>query len=493
MGNCLVISCSAIGNCLPLSCFGIQLPPRLDVQALLPAIHAAAIAPSRRQLDVEDLPNVEVDHSSLLSDSILQRPSEDFEKLFELGNVLGKGQFGTTYLCVHRTSRLEFACKCYEKSKLSPLHVEDVRNEIGIMHHLSGHPNIVSIHDTFEDSSLVYIVMELCTGGELFRRVKDREYLSEREAAQLMRVILQEDSPLKAVDFGYSVLFHPGEILQQIAGSPHYVAPEVLLKSYDKRADIWSAGVILYVLLSGYMPFTSEEDDVLHGVLDLVSDPWPQISNSAKDLIRNMLNRDPEERFTAHQVLSHPWICEDGVAPDRPLDPAVLTRMKHFMTINKMKKIAMHFLARRLNEEETAGFEEIFNRIDADGNGAITFDAMKQQLEEMGSVVPDNEIQKIMEAVDISRRGSISKRNFMAATLHLSKLYKEKNLEAAFAYFDKDGSGLITMDELKQTCLENEMEEAEIQKLVEEIEKTTGGQIDYAQFVSMMRNGSLSR
>ncbi|KAL6978147.1 Calcium-dependent protein kinase 12 [Sarracenia purpurea var. burkii] len=143
----------------------------------------------------------------------------------------------------------------------------------------------------------------------------------------------------------WSVVF-PGETFSDVVGSPYYVAPEVLRKHYGPEADVWSAGVILYILLSGVPPFWAETEtgifrQILQGKLDFESEPWPGISDSAKDLIRKMLDRNPKRRFSAHEVLCHPWIVDDKIAPDKPLDSAVLSRLKQFSAMNKLKKMAL--------------------------------------------------------------------------------------------------------------------------------------------------------
>lgn len=314
--------------------------------------------------------------SPIPASSVLQRHTQNLHELYSLGRRLGQGQFGTTFLCTELSSGAQFACKSIAKRKLISLDdVEDVRREIHVMHHLSGHPHIVSIKGAFEDDKSVHLVMDFCAGGELFDRIIERGHYSERQAAELTKTIVgvvetchslgvmhrdlkpenflfhteEEESPLKAIDFGLSVFFQPGEVFRDVVGSAYYVAPEVLRKSYGPQADVWSAGVILYILLSGVPPFWAETEQgifqqVLQGSLDFSSEPWPHISKSAKDLIKNMLNRNPTKRYTAHQVLCHPWIREDGVAPDSPLDPAILSRMKQFIAMNKMKKIAIRVL-----------------------------------------------------------------------------------------------------------------------------------------------------
>ncbi|KAF8101510.1 hypothetical protein N665_0204s0007 [Sinapis alba] len=453
---------------------------------------------------------------------VLGHKTPNIRDLYTLSRKLGQGQFGTTYLCTELATGVDYACKSISKRKLiSKEDVEDVRREIQIMHHLAGHGNIVTIKGAYEDSLYVHIVMELCAGGELFDRIIQRGHYSERKAAELTKIIVgvveachslgvmhrdlkpenfllvnkDDDFSLKAIDFGLSVFFKPGQIFTDVVGSPYYVAPEVLLKRYGPEADVWTAGVILYILLSGVPPFWAETqqgifDAVLKGYIDFDSDPWPVISDSAKDLIRRMLSSKPAERLTAHEVLRHPWICENGVAPDRALDPAVLSRLKQFSAMNKLKKMALKVIAESLSEEEIAGLREMFQAMDTDNSGAITFDELKAGLRKYGSTLKDTEIHDLMEAADVDNSGTIDYSEFIAATIHLNKLEREEHLVAAFQYFDKDGSGYITIDELQQACVEHSMADVFLEDIIKEVDQNNDGKIDYGEFVEMMQKGN---
>ncbi|XP_057963614.1 calcium-dependent protein kinase 26 [Malania oleifera] len=458
---------------------------------------------------------------------VLGHKTPNIRDLYTLGRKLGQGQFGITYLCKEISTGIEFACKSISKRKLiSKEDVEDVRREIQIMHHLAGHKNIVTIKGAYEDQHYVHIVMELCAGGELFDRIIQRGHYTERKAADLTKIIVgvveachslgvmhrdlkpenfllvnkDDDFSLKAIDFGLSVFFKPGQVFSDVVGSPYYVAPEVLCKHYGPEADVWTAGVILYILLSGVPPFWAETqqgifDAVLKGVIDFESDPWPLISDSAKDLIRKMLCSQPSERLTAHEVLCHPWICENGVAPDRALDPAVLSRLKQFSAMNKLKKMALRVIAESLSEEEIAGLREMFTSMDTDSSGAITFDELKAGLRRYGSTLKDTEIRDLMDAADVDNSGTIDYGEFIAATVHLNKLEREEHLIAAFQYFDKDGSGYITVDELQQACVEHNMTDVFLEDIIKEVDQDNDGRIDYGEFVAMMQkgNGGLGR
>ncbi|KAI0494442.1 hypothetical protein KFK09_024580 [Dendrobium nobile] len=460
--------------------------------------------------------------SSSKPSSVLPYKTSNLRDHYKIGRKLGQGQFGTTYLCVDKSNGKEYACKSIPKRKLLCREdYEDVWREIQIMHHLSEHPNVVRIKGTYEDLLFVHLVMELCAGGELFDRIIQKGHYSERKAAQLIKTIVavveachslgvmhrdlkpenflfsnaDEDATLKATDFGLSVFYKPGEMLSDVVGSPYYVAPEVLRKYYSLEADVWSAGVILYILLCGVPPFWAETEagifkQILQGHLDFESEPWPSISDSAKDLIRNMLNRDPKKRFTAHQVLCHPWIVDDRVAPDRPLDSAVLSRLKQFSAMNKLKKMALRVIAEQLSEEEIGGLRELFKMIDTDNSGTITFDELKDGLRRVGSELTEHEIQALMNAADIDNSGTIDYGEFLAATVHLNKLEREENLVSAFAYFDKDKSGYITIDELSEACREFGLNDGHLDEMIKEIDQNNDGQIDYSEFVAMMRKGN---
>ncbi|PKA56832.1 Calcium-dependent protein kinase SK5 [Apostasia shenzhenica] len=442
--------------------------------------------------------------SSSKPSSVLPYKTSNLRDYYKVGRKLGQGQFGTTYLCVDKSDGKEYACKSIPKRKLLCREdYEDVWREIQIMHHLSEHPNVVRIEGTYEDALFVHLVMELCGGGELFDRIIQKGHYSERKAAQLIKTIVgvveachslgvmhrdlkpenflfssaDEDAPLKATDFGLSVFYKPGEMFSDVVGSPYYVAPEVLRKHYGPEADVWKTEAGIF-------------RQILQGPLDFECEPWPTISDSAKGLIRNMLNRDPKKRFTAHQVLCHPWIVDDRVAPDKPLDSAVLSRLKQFSAMNKLKKMALRVIAERLSEEEIGGLKELFKMIDTDNSGTITFDELKDGLRRVGSELTEHEIQALMAAADIDNSGTIDYGEFLAATVHLNKLEREENLVSAFSYFDKDGSGYITIDELSQACRDFGLNDGHLDEMIKEIDQNNDGQIDYGEFVAMMRKGN---
>ncbi|XP_060197219.1 calcium-dependent protein kinase 34-like [Lycium barbarum] len=454
---------------------------------------------------------------------VLGRPMEDVRTTYTIGKELGRGQFGVTHLCTHKQTGEQFACKTIAKRKLvNKEDIEDVRREVQIMHHLTGQPNIVELKGAYEDKHSVHLVMELCAGGELFDQIIAKGHYTERAAASLLRTIVQivhtchsmgvihrdlkpenflllskdEDAPLKATDFGLSVFYKQGDVFKDIVGSAYYIAPEVLKRRYGPEVDIWSIGVMLYILLCGVPPFWAENEHgifnaILRGHVDFSSDPWPSVSSGAKDLVRKMLTVDPRQRLTAMQVLNHSWIKEDGEAPDTPLDNAVLHRLKQFRAMNKFKKVALRVIAGCLSEEEIMGLKQMFKNMDTDNSGTITLEELKQGLAKQGTKLSDYEIKQLMEAADADGNGTIDYEEFITATMHMNKMDREEHLYTAFQYFDKDHSGYISREELEQALREFGMDdENDLREIINEVDTDHDGRINYDEFVAMMKKGN---
>lgn len=445
----------------------------------------------------------------------------DVREHYNFDKVLGKGNFGVVHLVFEKKTNQPFACKSISKRKMNTAEdIEDVKREIQILLHLSGHPNVVQIKGTYEDKSYIHLVMECCEGGELFDRIAEKGHVSEKSAADLMRTIVgvvnhchtmnvihrdlkpenflltskKADALLKATDFGLSRFFKEGQVLDEIVGSPFYVAPEVLRRAYGKEADIWSCGVIMYILLCGWPPFHGESTQqifkhIMSQPLDLKSDPWPRISDAAKDCVRRMLARDPRKRLTAEQVLKHPWMKENGVATDQ-LIPEVLTRMRQFTQMHKFKKEALKVFARKLPNNELAGLREMFEAIDEDGSGTISVDELREGLRKKGTLLALQEVREIMDNIDVNGNSRIDYEEFLAAMMHLSKLNREENMMEAFKHFDKDNSGFITKEEILVALAEvgENPDPDEVAAIIKTVDKNGDGTIDYEEFCVMMRN-----
>ncbi|CAA3011342.1 CDPK-related kinase 5 [Olea europaea subsp. europaea] len=302
--------------------------------------------------------------------------SKNFYNKYEVGEEVGRGHFGYTCRAKFKKGELtgqEVAVKVIPKAKMTTaIAIEDVRKEVKILRALTGHDNLIKFYDAYEDHDNVYIVMELCEGGELLDRILSRggKYTEDDAKTVIIQILnavafchLQgvvhrdlkpenflftskdENSQLKAIDFGLSDFVKPDERLNDIVGSAYYVAPEVLHRAYSTEADVWSIGVIAYILLCGSRPFWARtESGIFRAVVkaepSYEEQPWPTLSPEAKDFVKRLLNKDPRKRMTAAQAMCHPWI-KNSNDYKVPLDILVFKLMKAYMRSSPLRKAAL--------------------------------------------------------------------------------------------------------------------------------------------------------
>ncbi|KAG2720899.1 hypothetical protein I3760_02G055700 [Carya illinoinensis] len=472
-----------------------------------------------------DSPRQQCPPPSLLL-SVVNNPSgDDIFKKYKLGKELGRGEFGVTHKCFDLQTGEALACKIISKCKLrTDIDVEDVRREVDIMRHLPKHPNIVSFKEAYEDMDAVYLVMELCEGGELFDRIVTRGHYTERAAATVIKTIIDvckvchehgvihrdlkpenflfidesETARLKAIDFGLSIFYETGQRFSEIVGSPYYMAPEVLRRNYGPEVDVWSAGVILYILLCGVPPFWAESEEgiaraiVQGNSIDLERDPWPKISEEAKDLVKGMLNPNPYSRMTVQEVLEHTWIKNKNHVRNVSLGENVRIKIKQFCLMNKFKKKALRVVAGNLPDEQVNGIRRMFNMMDTDKNGNLSFEELKEGLNNIGHPVPDPDVQMLMNAADVDGSGTIDCEEFITLSIHLKRIGSDETLFQAFTFFDKNQNGYIEFDELRESMLEDNLgpnNDKVIQDIMFDVDLDKDGRISYDEFKAMMKTG----
>lgn len=259
-----------------------------------------------------------------------------FANEYQIAKELGHGAFSKVFQCVDKLSGNICAAKMISKKALSQEMMTDTNKlqEIQVLKQLD-HPNILKVFQIFEDKNYFYIVMEYCSGGELFNKITEKGHFNERDTASIIyqllsavtychsknvihrdlkpeNIIIEEsmgEFTIKVADFGSSVFFSKAKI-KGCFGSVYYIAPEVLENSYNELCDEWSCGVILYILLSGRPPFGGKsEAEILHnikfGVMLTEGSAFDRVSREAKDLIKQLIERDLSKRITAKEALNH--------------------------------------------------------------------------------------------------------------------------------------------------------------------------------------------
>mmetsp|Transcript_65162 Transcript_65162/g.187561 ORF Transcript_65162/g.187561 Transcript_65162/m.187561 type:complete len:335 (-) Transcript_65162:159-1163(-) len=309
-----------------------------------------------------------------------------------------------------------------------------------------------------------------------------------------------EGNLLKIIDFGLSCKFDAGQVLTTKAGTPYYVAPQVLAGKYDQLSDMWSVGVIMYVMLCGYPPFFGETDaevlaKVRLGNFSFNAADWKNISEDAKNLIRMLLKMNPKDRYTAEQALNHDWINKKAPkAQNVSLQSNFVDNLRGFRSQNKLKKAALHIIAGQLNEDQIKALRETFMALDGNGDGLLTAAEMKEGLAKAGLKEVPPDLQQILEDVDSDGSGVIDYTEFLAAALDRRRQREDSACWAAFQVFDTDGSGTISKQELVNVlgdeAVKDMMNSTAISRVLQDCDMDRNGSIDFHEFMEMMRADS---
>ncbi|KAJ0968471.1 hypothetical protein J5N97_025388 [Dioscorea zingiberensis] len=413
----------------------------------------------------------------------------NFGAKYELVREVGRGHFGHT--CSARVKKGELkgqlvAVKIIPKAKMTtPISIEDVRREVKILKALSGHNNLVKFHDACEDALNVYIIMELCEGGELLDRILSRggRYMEEDAKTIVVQILsivafchLQgvvhrdlkpenflfstkdENSSMKIIDFGLSDFVRPDERLNDIVGSAYYVAPEVLHRAYSMEADIWSVGVITYILLCGSRPFWARtESGIFRSVLradpNFDDSPWPSVSPEAKDFVRRLLNKDYRKRMTAVQALTHPWLRDEQ--RHIPLDILIYKLVKSYLRASPLKRAALKALSKALTEDALLYLRSQFKLLEPNRDGRVSLENFRMALMQNATdAMKESRVPDILNSLEPLYYRKLDFEEFCAAAISPYQLEALEGWEdiasTAFEHFERDGNRVISVVELAQ-------------------------------------------
>ena len=438
---------------------------------------------------------------------------------YNIIRMIGEGGFGKVYEVQNVKTSETYACKKISKTNI--LNYEHFKNEINIMSK-ADHPHIIKLYEIYESNRSFYLIMELCKGGQLFHKIiekiQNKKMYTEKDAAEIFQQIIsgieychnqgichrdlkpenilylnnnnEKNNPLKIIDFGFSKHFKSNKFSSRV-GSTNYVSPEVLSQSYTEKCDIWSAGVILFLLLSGTFPFSGSDDRELFAKIKSINynmdgDLWKNISDDAKDLIRHMLVNE-SERYSAKEVLSHPWFKIINNKNNKILN-IDFNLFKKYSQENTLKKIVLYFIATRLNEKEINELSNLFKNFDTDLNGQISYEEFEKgifEIEKKSNSINQNEIKDIFENVDINKNGKIDYTEFIAACLEGRKEIVEKRLYEAFSSYDKEEKGKISKEDfMKALHIDINLNEKGFEKIINDLIKDD--LIDYNEFMKLI-------
>lgn len=467
-------------------------------------------------------------HSSEL-DSILARAESRLSKIAVTGRyhqppkkieddyvldskVLGSGYNGSVYLATKGGHK--YAVKDFKLRGITKKKKEELEGECEIFLAMD-HPHVARLTDVYESAEKLSLVMECMEGGELFDRVLSKKRFAEQDAAfaayQMLLAInyihtqgivhrdiklenwlyeSEASDHLKLIDFGFSKIWDPDTKMKMSCGTLAYVAPEVLAKNYTSQCDIWSLGIVVFILLVGYMPFSGSDEkqmrNIAKGEYSWKPDKWKLVSAEGADFVKKLLIVDPAMRFTASGALGHPWLDKRSESTPANVDKEIVSSLVEFAQESKFRRACMQAMAWSLSNEERAAVREGFMALDKTKGGTITLAEFKQVMQEQFHI-EDDKVKEAFEAIDVGHNGQIMYSEFLAAMVSSRIAMHDELLQQTFKRFDTDSSGYISSDNLREV-LGGTLTDQELHSMMSEIDANHDGKISYEEFITYCRS-----
>lgn len=386
--------------------------------------------------------------------------------------VLGSGFSGNVFLASGRGDGRRYAVKSLRKVGLSSRRREDLKNEAELYLTLD-HPHVARLQMVYETNDALHLVMEHLEGGELYDRLDQAKWYSEERAAdtayQMLlavgylhrRHVAHRDlklenflyertgtDHLKLIDFGFARFWDSGTVMSQACGSKHYVAPEVLLHSYTVQADMWSIGVIVYMMLTGSPCFYGTDTEILRKIKECkphFSSYFQCLSAHAQAFVQELLVFDPQKRLTASRALAHPWIQGRHQSADERIDLSIVKSLRDFSRASHFRRMVLSKMAWSLSTEDQAALRRQFLLMDTQKRGTITLRDLPSALGE-NFHIGNNKANDLFGGLNPETCEEIEYTEFLAATL-LGRLQAHEEVRfKTFAHFDSRG-GITDFDE----------------------------------------------
>jgi len=469
-----------------------------------------------------------VPQNSATTKTYVGEEKESYKKKYKVVQKIGSGSFGKVYKVIHLITNQIRAMKLINKETI--LYQDDEKKflkEIEILCKLD-HPHIIKIFEYYEDESYYYIVTELCEGGELFEQIVKNQSFNESDASIIMKqlfsavfymhskgilhrdlkpenILLESKSGemfIKIIDFGTSNYFQNNTKFKLKIGTPYYIAPEVIKQNYTNKCDLWSCGVILYILLSGTAPFNGSTDEeimenVSSGKYDFEDDIWEDVSSEAKNLINKLLTYDPEKRINAEEAIQDVWIeknykkYEKGDKGDKDNYQISLSNLRNFAAKQKFQQATLAYLVHQVSSSDMIkDLRKIFKEFDKNGDGQLTYSELKEGFKKYfkNDNWADKEFDIIVKSFDFDNNKIIEYEEFLRVTINPDNLINDKNLEMAFDFFDKDKSGKLSPDEVRAALGigSNKKDNELIKEIIAEVDLNNDGLISFDEFKHLM-------
>ncbi|CAD8110398.1 unnamed protein product [Paramecium sonneborni] len=441
----------------------------------------------------------------------------DIYEYYDIESTLGEGNFGRVSLIKQKSTKILRAMKQIAKDKILASQREKMIQEVNILKDLD-HPNIVNIYELYQDERYYYLITEYLSGGELFDKIQQRKNLNESMAANYMKQILSAvnychqrnivhrdlkpenilfdqkgtEQNIKIIDFGTAKQILSNTKLKQMTGTPYFIAPEVIDQNYNSKCDLWSCGVILYIMMSGKPPFKGINVDDLYrniknGYIDFTGSEWQFVSQDAKSFISKLLLVDPSKRMSAEQALKDPWIVSKK--REDKINTKNLENLSQFQNNSKLSSAILQLISTQImTSKEKNELIQGFSAIDKNGDGKLSKEELIQCYMNLyqDEIKCNQIVNKIFKYSDTDCSGTIEYTEFIVAYSELQNLMAQEKLEKAFKLFDKDGNGTISKAELQEIFGGLALKENQWDEIFSELDTNGDGVVTFQEFTQLL-------
>ena len=471
--------------------------------------------------------NIVVDNNVIISKNFNSNVFDNYVVLKEIGT----GTYSKVQLVQHKINLYIRAMKVIKKKKKKGTNVtneNEVYKEVDLLIKMD-HPNIVKIFEFYNGEKEYYLIMEYCEGGELFDKIV-KSNLTEIQCAYIMyqilsavnychkmkiihrdlkpeNILIQKDEDgfyrVKICDFGTSKAFKIGDTQKQLVGSAYYIAPEVIQKKYNSKCDLWSCGVIMFVLLTKKPPFGGRTDQIIMQNIQIgkyKTELLDNFSPYAKELVSLLLEKNIKKRINAETALNHPWFdvykCKDILTDiqDKDTIKRFISNLKNYKRGSIIQETALAFLVHNYPDlDEIVNACKLFGQIDQNGKGKITLKDFIEGLKKILKKDMEEDAKKIFENLDEYGSGYLEYEMFIRAAINKKIFLTEDTLKFTFKFFDKENKGKITNDSIikmfEESINKDENVKTELEKIMKDAKRSeTDSSMDFENFCEFMKS-----
>jgi len=409
----------------------------------------------------------------------------DIRSIYVFEDLVGEGVYGK----VRKAYRHDNPSKYFAIKSLHKKHINNqslLEKELEILSSLD-HPNIIKFFEYYEDKEYFHIIMEYCSGQELFDKFKDSKFEESRTRLVIAKIVYaiyyshiqgiihrdlklenvifennNDDAQIKVIDWGLSTKFQKDTTrLSTKTGTPQYIAPEVFNGCYDSQCDIWSIGVISYIIIAWKFPYKGTTVEVYQNSLkhDTVNYDYPvfkTVSPHCIDFLKSCLQQDPTKRLTIKECFEHPWFNDvKSQLQNNEIDREILIKLRSYTapTSKLQHFIEQNFINLLYNEDDIKVLRQQFQNMDSNGQGLITNEELKKAYAKVNLFLEDEEIQQIISRIDKRKNNMLDYSEFLIAAGKDIKVIDKNNIIKIFNYFDEDNTGHIDVKNLKSLLL----------------------------------------